>query len=416
MAKIFLVSLGPGAPEYMSVRAQQALCEAEIVIGYHAYIELCKPLLTGQTVIASGMTEEIARCKAAYAYAQQGCRVALVSSGDIGIYALASLAYEIFLQAGWRPGDAIAVELIPGISALSASAALVGAPLAHDFCAISLSDLLTPWAVIAKRLQAAAQADYVIALYNPKSRRRTEQINEAQRIIAQYRQPETPVMIVQAAYRSTQNIDACTLADLQSAAINMQSLVLIGNSQSYMQDGLMLTPRGYAHKYNISDERSINDERPGHSLRMGLDGWKNHFFATLKKESDAKLEEITEAIEMPIGMALDLIFRDAAKEALNIHATPISLADQAEILAIFQAWGRVDIKLPHQGLTGCLSVNASDFKPDKNQIAIENESMQISVDMGRIHSAWLLRAPMGEIVYAIDQKDALVFSAKSHPA
>lgn len=419
MAKIFLVSLGPGALEHMTVRAQQALREAEIVIGYHAYIDLCRPLLTEQTVIASGMTEEIARCQAAYTYAQQGYRVALVSSGDIGIYALGSLAYAVFLQAGWHPQSAIEIELIPGISALSASAALVGAPLAHDFCAISLSDLLTPWAVIAKRLHGAAQADYVIALYNPKSQRRTQQISEAQRIIAQYRRPETPVMIVQAAYRAAQNIYACTLADLPDAAINMQSLVLIGNRHSYMQNGLMLTPRGYACKYDISDARSINDEKPGQSLRMGLVGWKDRLFDSIKQQPDAALENIAEAFEMPLGMALNLIFRNTQTNAIDMEIKPISLTDQAGILAIFQSWKHVDMQLhPQQGLTGWFSVNASDFSwlPDKNQLHIQNASMKITVDMKFIHNAWLLESKQGVILYAIDRHDALVFSTKPHRA
>ncbi|MDY6957505.1 MAG: precorrin-3B C(17)-methyltransferase, partial [Pseudomonadota bacterium] len=171
--RIFLVGFGPGAEAHMTQRAREAIAASDVVIGYSTYIKLVTPLLSGKRVIRKGMTEEIDRCVEAHAHAREGRTVALISSGDIGIYGMAGPTYEVLLQAGWHPDSDIEVEVVPGATALSACAALVGAPLTHDFCAISLSDLLTPWPVIARRLEAAARADFVVALYNPKSGRRT---------------------------------------------------------------------------------------------------------------------------------------------------------------------------------------------------------------------------------------------------
>ena len=162
--KIYLVGFGPGAEEHMSFKAKAAISESDVVIGYTTYIKLVKDLLDGKEVIRKGMTEEIDRCIEAYEQAKQGKTVALISSGDIGVYGMAGPTYEVLLQAGWTPRDDIQVEIVPGSTALSACASLVGAPLTHDFCSISLSDLLTPWPVIARRIEAAGHADFVIAL------------------------------------------------------------------------------------------------------------------------------------------------------------------------------------------------------------------------------------------------------------
>ena len=171
-------------------------------------------------------------------------------------------------------GDGIEVEIIPGASALNSCAALVGAPLTHDFCSISLSDLLTPWPTIARRLDAAAQADFVVALYNPKSGRRTRQIVEAQQLFLRHRSPTTPVAIVKSAYRRRQHIEFTMLDRMAEADIGMLSTVLIGNSNTFMQHGLMITPRGYANKYDVTGDRGVKGgERSGRSLSSGLNGW-----------------------------------------------------------------------------------------------------------------------------------------------
>lgn len=268
--RILLVGFGPGHPEHLTFRAQAAIAEAEVVVGYSTYIELVAHLLEGKQVIEKGMTEELDRCELALEMARQGKVVALISSGDVGIYGMAGPTFEVLHQAGWRPGDGVAVEVIPGVTALSACAARVGAPLTHDFAAISLSDLLTPWGVIEKRLNAAAESDFVVALYNPKSGRRTRQIVRAQEIFLQHRDPATPVALVKSAYRDKEEVVLTTLADMLEFKIGMLTTVLIGNSRTYARDGLMVTPRGYENKYDLATGRVRPGERPGRSLSSGL--------------------------------------------------------------------------------------------------------------------------------------------------
>lgn len=285
--KIFLVGIGPGAVAHMTRRAREAIAASDTVIGYATYIKLVEDLLEGKEVIRKSMTEEIDRALAAFDLARQGRKVALVSSGDAGVYGMAGPLYEVLFAAGWRPGSGIAVEIVPGASALNTCAALVGAPLTHDFCAISLSDLLTPWPAIARRLEAAAWADFVVALYNPKSGRRTGQIVEAQRIFLRHRDPATPVAIVKSAYRARQRIEFATLDKMAEAEIGMLSTVLIGNASTFVRDGLMVTPRGYARKYEVASGRTKEGERAGRSLSTGLDGWREEVLAA--EESAAQL-------------------------------------------------------------------------------------------------------------------------------
>ena len=272
---IALVGIGPGHAAHMTARAREAIAQADVVIGYVTYIKLVADLLEGKEVIRKAMTEEIDRAISALEKARQGKKVALISSGDAGVYGMAGPTYEVLFQAGWTPDDDVTVEIIPGASALNSCAALVGAPLTHDFCAISLSDLLTPWPAIARRLEAAAAADFVTALYNPKSGRRTRQIVQAQRIFLRHRSPGTPVAIVKSAWRRRQHIEHTTLAHMAEADIGMLSTVLIGNSHTFTRHGLMVTPRGYANKYGVSDEGRVTHEgeKAGRSLSSGLDGW-----------------------------------------------------------------------------------------------------------------------------------------------
>lgn len=272
---IALVGIGPGHAAHMTARAREAIAQADVVIGYVTYIKLVADLLEGKEVIRKAMTEEIDRAISALEKARQGKKVALISSGDAGVYGMAGPTYEVLFQAGWTPDDDVTVEIIPGASALNSCAALVGAPLTHDFCAISLSDLLTPWPAIARRLEAAAAADFVTALYNPKSGRRTRQIVQAQRIFLRHRSPGTPVAIVKSAWRRRQHIAHTTLAHMAEADIGMLSTVLIGNSHTFTRHGLMVTPRGYANKYGVSGEGRVTHEgeKAGRSLSSGLDGW-----------------------------------------------------------------------------------------------------------------------------------------------
>lgn len=287
--KIMLVGLGPGNVEHMSARARAAIAEADVVIGYAAYVRLVADLLTGKEVIKKGMTEELDRAILAWERARQGRKVALISSGDAGVYGMAGPTFEVLFAAGWTPDSGVEVEVVPGATALNACAALVGAPLTHDFCAISLSDLLTPWPVIARRLEAAAAADFVIALYNPKSGRRTAQIVHAQRLLLRHRPPPTPVAIVKSAYRERQRIELTTLGAMAEAEIGMLSTVLIGNSATFVRHGLMVTPRGYEWKYEGAG--AVREgERAGHSLSSGLEGWLERIRASDKSAAELARE------------------------------------------------------------------------------------------------------------------------------
>ncbi|OKH39502.1 precorrin-3B C(17)-methyltransferase [[Phormidium ambiguum] IAM M-71] len=243
--KILLIGTGPGQLEQMTIAAQMAISQADAVVGYSLYIDLINPLLKpGQIVESLPITQEVERAKRAIELADKGLTVAVISSGDSGIYGMAGLVLEELQAHGWD-GQVPGVQVFPGITALQAAASLVGAPLMHDFCAVSLSDLLTPWLVIEKRLIAAAEADFVTALYNPKSQTRTEQIAFAQQIFLKYRNPATPVAIVRSAYRDTQEITITTLEKLLENSIDMLTIVLIGNSNTRVHGEWMITPRGY---------------------------------------------------------------------------------------------------------------------------------------------------------------------------
>ena len=300
--KLFLVGLGPGGLEHMTARARAAIAEADTLIGHATYLRLVADLVTDQTVVRSAMTEELDRAIQAVELARSGRSVALVSSGDSGVYGMAGLTYEILFQTGWTPETGIAVEIVPGATALTTCAALVGAPLSHDFCAISLSDLLTPWPVIARRLNAAAMADFVVALYNPKSGRRSRQILEAQRLFLCHRRPDTPVALVQSAYRPRQRLELTTLAQLHAGEIGMLTTVLIGNSQTQVRHGLMITPRGYASKYDLRDGATLEGERGGQPLSTGLDGWIAELRASRESVAD-----LARRFQLPEAYLADLL-------------------------------------------------------------------------------------------------------------
>lgn len=265
--KLFLVGFGPGSHEHLTFRAKAAIDEAEIVIGYRTYIQLIKELLHGKKVIYTGMTEELSRARRAIEFAFEGHKVALIASGDVGIYGMAGPAFELLKERDWKPGE-LDVEVIPGVTAVSSCASILGAPLVHDFCTISLSDLLTPWDVIVKRLKSAAESDFVIGLYNPKSGRRTRQIVEAQRIISQYRTPSTPVGIIKSCKRDLENVVITTLADMLNHEIGMLTTIIIGNSNSFRFHDYIITPRGYTNKYDLATSEVREGQRPAHSLNV----------------------------------------------------------------------------------------------------------------------------------------------------
>ncbi len=249
--KLFLVGFGPGNHDHLTFRAKEAIGEAEVIIGYRTYVRLVRELIQGKEVHYTGMTEELARARKAVDFAYAGRTVALISSGDVGIYGMAGPALEILKEKGWTRGCGVEVEVVPGVTALSACGSILGAPIIHDFAAISLSNLLTPWEVIVRRIEAAAEADYVIALYNPKSGRRTQQIVETQKILLKHRRPDTPIGIVKSGLRQGQRVVQTTLADMLNHEIGMLTTILIGNSTTFTYEGLMITPRGYQHKYEL---------------------------------------------------------------------------------------------------------------------------------------------------------------------
>jgi len=243
--KLLFVGIGPGQLNQITPAAKTAIVSADVIIGYSLYIDLIAPLRRpGQIVEAFPITRERERGERAIELANWGLTVAVISSGDCGIYGMAGLVMEQLRSSGWD-GKIPIVEVLPGITAMQAAAAKVGAPLMHDFCAISLSDLLTPWEVIEKRLHAAAQADFVTALYNPKSANRTQQIVTAQEIFLQYRKADTPVAIVRSVYRESEQITLTTLDKFLEIPIDMLTTVLIGNQSTKTHGDWMITPRGY---------------------------------------------------------------------------------------------------------------------------------------------------------------------------
>jgi precorrin-3B C17-methyltransferase len=262
-----VVGIGPGSDDHTTPAALRAIREAELVVGYTTYIRLVRPLLAGKEIIKTGMTEEIGRARAAVERARAGARVAIISSGDAGVYGMAGLVFQVLQDLGWRRGEPPELRLIPGMTALNSTASRVGAPLGHDFCAISLSDLLTPWPVIARRLEAAAAADFVIGLYNPASGRRQRQLVEAQAIIRRHRPGTTPVGLVKSAYRKLEQVDLTDLDHLLEFEIGMLTTVLVGSSQTFVYQGYMITPRGYANKYTWAGE-TLPGQTPGRGLRL----------------------------------------------------------------------------------------------------------------------------------------------------
>ncbi|MCR8631366.1 precorrin-3B C(17)-methyltransferase [Paenibacillus radicis (ex Xue et al. 2023)] len=269
--KLLIIGFGPGSFEHITKRAREALQESEVIIGYNTYVDLIRGLLTDQAIVRTGMTEEVSRAQEAVRQAEAGKKVAVISSGDAGVYGMAGLVYEVLMEQGWRREGGVEVEIIPGISAINSSASLLGAPVMHDACTISLSDHLTPWELIAKRVDAAGQADFVIALYNPRSGRRTRQIVETQRILLKYRSPETPVGIVKSAYREREHVVVTNLRDMLDHDIGMLTTVIIGNSSTTVYDGLMITPRGYQRKYTLGAD--VQPLRPHQRLQQEAEPW-----------------------------------------------------------------------------------------------------------------------------------------------
>ena len=272
MAPLYIVGTGPGAVTHLTEAARLAIADSSVIVGYDSYVELVRPLLEGKRVISTGMMQEVQRCREALRLARSGESVALVSGGDSGIYGMAGLVLELVeTDSREKPNEPhVDIRVIPGISAVQAAAALLGAPLMHDFSVISLSDLLTPWELIKSRLKAAARADFVVALYNPRSKSRRTQIEEAQRIFLACRSADTPAGIVRNASRAGQAAIVTTLGQLLDHEIDMTSIVIIGNASSFIDsEGRIVTPRGYAGKYGQGTVQRESGPEPGEPFLPG---------------------------------------------------------------------------------------------------------------------------------------------------
>ncbi len=239
--KIYVVGIGPGKADYMTPQAKQAIASADVIVGYDFYVDLLKDLTLGKEIFKTAMKQEVERCKIALEQAKKGKTVAFVCSGDAGVYGMAGIMMEVA-----KDHPEVAIEVVSGITAACSGAAVLGAPLIHDFAVISLSDLLTPWSRIEKRVTLAAEADFVICFYNPKSKKRADYLEKACRMILQYRSPNTPCGYVKNIGRDGEKGIISTLEQIgKISEIDMFTTVFIGNSETKIVNGKMVTPRGY---------------------------------------------------------------------------------------------------------------------------------------------------------------------------
>lgn len=238
---IFVVGIGPGTEEMVTGQAKYVLDNCDIIVGYHVYVELVKDFLPDKEYMMTGMTKEIERCRLCFELAEQGKKVALVCSGDAGVYGMASPMFELLSEY-----EGVELEIVPGITAANSGAAALGAPLNHDYCVISLSDLLTPWEVISRRLEAAIMGDFAIAIYNPSSKKRADYLKKACDIMLNAgAKKDRACGYVENIGRDGMKTTVCTLEELRESSVNMFTTVFIGNSDSYIYDNKLITRRGY---------------------------------------------------------------------------------------------------------------------------------------------------------------------------
>ncbi|MGN0252139.1 MAG: precorrin-3B C(17)-methyltransferase [Oliverpabstia sp.] len=240
MNKLYVVGIGPGEYEQMTLKAIHALEKSDVIIGYTVYVDLVKEHFPGKEFMTTPMKKEVDRCVLAFEEAQKGKTVSMICSGDAGVYGMSGLMYEVGVNY-----PEVELEIIPGVTAATGGAAVLGAPLIHDFCLISLSDLLTPWEKIEARLLGASQADFVICLYNPSSKKRHDYLQKACDLMMQYKSEETVCGIVSQIGREGESYQVMTLKELRDTPVDMFTTVWVGNSQTKVVSGKMVTPRGY---------------------------------------------------------------------------------------------------------------------------------------------------------------------------
>lgn len=240
MNKLYVIGIGPGEYEQMTLKAIHAMEKSEVIIGYTVYVDLVKEHFPGKEFLTTPMKKEVDRCMMAFEEAKKGKVVSMICSGDAGVYGMSGLMYEVGVNY-----PEVELEIIPGVTAATGGAAVLGAPLIHDFCLISLSDLLTPWEKIEARLLAAAEADFVVCLYNPSSRKRSDYLQKACDLMMQYKSPETVCGIVSYIGRDGEHYEVMDLKTLRDTKVDMFTTVWVGNSQTKEINGKMVTPRGY---------------------------------------------------------------------------------------------------------------------------------------------------------------------------
>ncbi|MDE6193454.1 MAG: precorrin-3B C(17)-methyltransferase [Muribaculaceae bacterium] len=311
-AKISVIGLGPGGLDDMTSRAKEALRNSRVIVGYKNYIPFIEPLIGGKVeIVYNGMRQERDRILKAFEIAESGKDVSVISSGDAGIYGMAPLVYEMLRERG----DDIEVEVIPGISAFQKAASLLGAPVGHDFCVISLSDLMTPWMLIEKRIKAAAEADFVTAVYNPKSHGRYWELYRLKELFLECRHPDTPVGFVRQAGREGEKATLTTLIDFDPEDVDMFTVVIIGNSQSYRFDANMVTPRGYygaqlrsdtgvGQSIMIESFRTIERELKDPDLPIGM---KWPLLHAIHTTADFEMENIIKIDEGAVEAIYDVL-------------------------------------------------------------------------------------------------------------
>ncbi|WCK56469.1 precorrin-3B C(17)-methyltransferase [Aneurinibacillus sp. Ricciae_BoGa-3] len=383
--KILVVGFGPGSIKHFTERAREAIQESDCIIGYKTYVDLVLDVVTHQEIISTGMAEEVSRAQAAVKLAESGRTVAVISSGDAGVYGMAGLVYEVLIEQGWTEKDGIEVEVIPGISAINSCASLLGAPVMHDACTISLSDHLTPWDIIAKRIEAAASADFVIAIYNPKSGRRTRQIVEARNILLQYRSPRTPVGLVKSAYRDRQQVIITTIEDMLDHDIGMLTTIVIGNSTTFLYDNKMITPRGYQRKYTLNAEKQAL--RPHERLRPENEPWALH---------GGK-----EDVESPLDMAMQAVAKLDEKKGVAVLTYQHARTQVESIFELAVSPGVANKKFTPDQLILLAEIagekGSIEYTPH-HQIVLRIPSSQPEAISRRLREAGFLLSPIGDVL------------------
>lgn len=326
--KIYVAGIGPGSKEDITPAVRTAIADSDVVIGYKYYFGFIQEIIGSHAkCVDTGMKKEQDRAAEAFRQAQNGKTVCVISSGDAGIYGMAPLILEMKKELN----SDIEIEILPGISAFQKGAALLGAPIGHDFCIISLSDLMTPWEKIEKRIAAAAAADFVTAIYNPKSEGRYWQLHRLKEIFLEYRQPENPVGFVRQAGRTEQKTKITTLTDFDPEEVDMFTIVIIGNSQSYAWDNHIITPRGYYRDQESDTEMKIGQEIMIQSFRTIASELKNKdipldrkwaLLHTIHTTADFDMENIFYSDPL----AVEKLYQDFKERKIRTIITDVTMA------------------------------------------------------------------------------------------